>query len=80
VLKETANRLLTDLRDSDLAARVGGDEFTLILPDTDADAAEIVAKKVLQHLLKPYTLNEQQFILGASNGINSMGDIAPNSV
>jgi diguanylate cyclase (GGDEF)-like protein/PAS domain S-box-containing protein len=69
VLKETANRLLTDLRDSDLAARVGGDEFTLILPDTDADAAEIVAKKVLQHLLKPYTLNEQQFILGASIGI-----------
>ncbi|MDF1584697.1 MAG: EAL domain-containing protein [Methyloprofundus sp.] len=69
VLKETANRLLDDLRDSDLAARVGGDEFTLILPDTDADAAEIVAKKVLQHLLQPYILNEQQFILGSSIGI-----------
>ena len=69
VLKETANRLLADLRDSDLAARVGGDEFTLILPDTDADAAEVVAKKVLQHLLQPYMLNEQQFILGSSIGI-----------
>lgn len=69
VLKETANRLLSDLRDSDLAARVGGDEFTLILPDTDATAAEIVAKKVLEHLLQPYILNEQQFILGSSIGI-----------
>jgi len=69
VLKETATRLLDDLRDSDLAARVGGDEFTLILPNTDAAAAEIVAKKVLQRLLEPYTLNEQQFILGSSIGI-----------
>jgi len=78
VLKETANRLLADLRDSDLAARVGGDEFTLILPDTDADAAEIVAKKVLQHLLQPYTLNEQQFILGSSIGIAIYPDDGKN--
>ena len=42
VLKETALRLQAQLRDSDIAARIGGDEFTLILPTTNADAAEIV--------------------------------------
>ena len=69
VLKETASRLQLELRDSDFAARMGGDEFTLILPDTNADSAEIVAKKVLQSLLAPYLLNSQQFILGCSIGI-----------
>ncbi len=69
VLKETANRLQAQLRDSDISARMGGDEFTLLLPDTDANAAEIVAKKILQSLLMPYYLNDQQFILGASIGI-----------
>ncbi len=69
VLKETASRLQEQLRDSDIAARMGGDEFTLILPNTDTDAAEVVAKKLLQRLLTPYVLNEQQFILGSSIGI-----------
>ena len=69
VLKETASRLQVQLRDSDFAARMGGDEFTLILADTNADSAKIVAKKVLQSLSTPYLLNNQQFILGSSIGI-----------
>ncbi len=69
VLKETASRLKLELRDSDFAARMGGDEFTLILPATDATAAEIVAKKILQSFETPYILNDQQFFLGTSIGI-----------
>lgn len=69
VLKETATRLQTQLRNSDIAARMGGDEFCLILPNTYADSAEIVAKKLLKSLLTPYDLNNQQFVLGASMGI-----------
>ena len=69
VLQETALRLQAELRDSDIAARMGGDEFTLILPDTDDEAAEVVAKKLIHSLLTPYVLNSQQFILGSSIGI-----------
>ena len=69
VLKETAERLKQQIRDSDVSARMGGDEFTLILPDTGAKAAENVAKKVLESLLTPYVLNNQKFILGSSIGI-----------
>ncbi len=69
VLRETAERLKRQVRDSDISARMGGDEFTLILPDTDAEAAENVAKKVIESLLMPYVFNNQQFTLGTSIGI-----------
>nr|WP_305908919.1 EAL domain-containing protein [Methylomarinum sp. Ch1-1]MDP4521783.1 EAL domain-containing protein [Methylomarinum sp. Ch1-1] len=69
VLKETAARLKSVVRESDIAARMGGDEFTLILPGADAEAAKIVAKKLQKKFSKPYELNEQQFRLGSSIGI-----------
>ncbi len=69
VLKETANRLKSVLRDSDMAARMGGDEFTLMLPNADGEAARVVAEKLLHRLLAPYELNGQQFVLGSSIGI-----------
>ncbi|WP_160172762.1 bifunctional diguanylate cyclase/phosphodiesterase [Methylomarinum vadi] len=69
VLRETAGRLKSVLRESDMAARMGGDEFTLILPGSDTEAAKIVAEKLQQQLLAPYDLNGQQFILGTSIGI-----------
>lgn len=79
VLKETATRLQSQLRDSDVAARMGGDEFTLILPNTSAKAAKIVVKKLLNNLLKPYILNDQQFILGSSIGIAMYPEDASNA-
>jgi diguanylate cyclase (GGDEF)-like protein/PAS domain S-box-containing protein len=69
VLQETANRLQQQLRDSDMAARMGGDEFTVILPNTDKAAALIVTEKIIDSLAQPYILNNQQFILGSSIGI-----------
>ncbi len=68
-LKETARRLKGHLRDSDVSARMGGDEFTLILPDTGTKAAENVAKKVLESLLTPYILKGEEYTLGTSIGI-----------
>ncbi len=69
VLRETAKRLKKELRDSDVSARIGGDEFTLLLPDTNAAAAENVARKVLASLLQPYLLKGEKITLGSSIGI-----------
>lgn len=57
-------------RTTDAIARVGGDEFTLVLEDiqsaTDADNA---AQRILDGLASPIQLNGQQFRVGASIGI-----------
>jgi diguanylate cyclase (GGDEF)-like protein/PAS domain S-box-containing protein len=45
VLTEVARRLATEARDSDLLARVGGEEFAWLLPETDAVSAFSVAER-----------------------------------
>jgi diguanylate cyclase (GGDEF)-like protein len=42
----TASVLLAHLRKSDLAARCGGDEFAVLLPETDLDAAGAIAGRI----------------------------------
>ena len=46
VLRETARVLRAQCRASDLAARIGGEEFVLLLPGADRDAACAVAERV----------------------------------
>ncbi len=46
VLKEVSHRASRNLRTFDLVARLGGEEFVVILPDTDAEAALTVAERL----------------------------------
>jgi len=46
VLKQIAKMLKAHVRDTDLVARYGGDEFVIILPETGMDEAESVLKKL----------------------------------
>ena len=47
VLKSVANQLRSRLRDSDVIARFGGEEFVALLPDTPPEAAQRIAREIL---------------------------------
>lgn len=69
VLVELARRIKSCLRQSDTAARMGGDEFVLLLHDTDALGAEAMVQRVLQHLCDPVILDDLTLTLTSSIGI-----------
>lgn len=67
VLKEAARVLLTSIRDYDMAARWGGDEFVLLYPDTGADQARIATNRLLNRLRTE--LGSKDRTIGFSAGI-----------
>jgi len=69
LLCEVGERLLGALRKVDTVARMGGDEFAMVLPDTDATGAATVAAKLLKALLPPHLIDEFRISVQASIGI-----------
>ena len=51
-LSRVAIAIQKSLRGTDIAARIGGDEFAIILPDTDAVASLIVASRIRRNLVE----------------------------
>ena len=69
-LREIARRLQQRLRSVDTAARIGGEEFMILLDDIGSlDGAELVAADLLRLLSTPHTLDKWQIHLSASIGI-----------
>lgn len=75
VLAAVAGRLSGSIREGDIISRVGGDEFTMILPDLAevADAA-VVAQKLLSTFSAPLLIEGHTFHLTASIGISVAPD------
>jgi len=70
VLIEVARRLRESLRRTDVAGRMGGDEFILLLMDlADRQQIEAVARKALQAIERPFILMDRAYFLSASIGI-----------
>ena len=71
VLKVLFNYLAQGLRQSDFLARYGGDELTLVLHQSDMDAATLVTEKMLEKLDRfAFTLPDgKQLDIGMSGGI-----------
>ena len=75
VLREVARRMRGCLREIDLVARYGGDEFTITLMDVvDAEGIELVANKIMDELQQPIELNGAEFSVGCSIGISIYPD------
>lgn len=69
LLVEIARRLEGELRPGDTLSRSGGDEFLVLLPDTDADAALDLVRRLLQAVKKPFRVHGETLFTTASIGI-----------
>ncbi|HEY6820795.1 MAG TPA: PAS domain S-box protein [Burkholderiales bacterium] len=81
ILVEVSRRLRASLRASDLVARIGGDEFFVVLEEIqDSGTLEIVARKLLGELARPYELSSaEQAHISASIGISLYPSDAPDA-
>ena len=71
ILRQVADRLRKVVRDSDTLARVGGDEFGIILSLTGEaeQAAEKVARKLGDSMAKPFLVGDRNLCLSIATGI-----------
>jgi diguanylate cyclase (GGDEF)-like protein/PAS domain S-box-containing protein len=75
LLIEVARRLKACIRDSDIAARIGGDEFVIVLTDINNNfQAAVTAEKVLENISKPYEINGIELNTSPSIGISIYPD------
>ncbi|MBT7085355.1 MAG: GGDEF domain-containing protein [Desulfobacterales bacterium] len=71
LLIKVSERLKSCVRESDTIARIGGDEFTIILSTiTTSDNAETVAGIIVKKLADPFTIKGNETQIGASIGIS----------
>jgi diguanylate cyclase (GGDEF)-like protein len=69
VLLDVARRIQGCLRKEDLLARVGGDQFAVVVSPADAEAAERLATRILSEVRKPCVVKDTTFTLTCSIGV-----------
>ena len=71
LLQQVSKRVVTTLRESDTIARIGGDEFTLIITDIDnKESVAKIANKILATIQQTFSLHGNKFNISASIGIS----------
>lgn len=70
LLKLTTRCIQNQIRDSDLVARFGGDEFVVLLPETPCSGAVAVANKILKSIqFSPLSVRDRSVSITASIGV-----------
>ncbi|MES9816421.1 MAG: EAL domain-containing protein [Candidatus Thiodiazotropha sp.] len=71
LLKMVGQRLRSELREADTLARVGGDEFNLLIPEiNDIQDARNLAEKILRLTLEPFIIKNEEIFISFSIGIS----------
>jgi diguanylate cyclase (GGDEF)-like protein/PAS domain S-box-containing protein len=75
LLREIATRLRSSVREGDVVARVGGDEFTIVLQELEKkEDAAAMAQRVLRVIAEPIEIDGQRLYITASIGITVYPD------
>jgi len=70
LLVVVAERLVQTVRTEDTVARIGGDEFAILMEDVDGShSAGQAAERIVSEVARPITLRGQQVVVGVSIGI-----------
>lgn len=69
LLKLVAIRVNSVLRERDFLARIGGDEFAILINDCDHNGAQTVVERIKSVINEPFIINDQVFKLGISIGV-----------
>lgn len=70
LLQQVAIRLVELLREVDVVVRLGGDEFSILLPSAQEKQAESIAKKIIDGFQLVFTVDETPLYIGISIGIS----------
>ncbi len=75
LLQQVAGRISTCLRASDTVGRLGGDEFAVLIPDFEGEYdVSVVARRLVEALGLPVTLEGQELFVSASIGVTLYPD------
>ncbi|MCG8685393.1 MAG: EAL domain-containing protein [Desulfobacterales bacterium] len=75
LLQQFASRLLGSVREQDTVARYGGDEFVILIPDTnDTDTIITIIERIRLSLLESFIIDAKEFFLGVSIGVTICPD------
>lgn len=70
LLERVGERIVAVLREGDIAGRIGGDEFTVLLPSLEMrEDAVALADRILAAMAAPFAINGYELMVGASIGI-----------
>lgn len=70
LLKEVANRVKTAVNDTDVVARIGGDEFAIIVGQSESEQLRKMASRILQAFEKPFHIKGHKLFTTPSIGIS----------
>ncbi len=71
LLAAVAGRLRTSVREGDVVARLGGDEFAVLQAGADAEAASLLAQRLIERVADPFQVGGSSLTVGVSIGIAS---------
>jgi len=79
LIRSVGALIASRVRSTDMVARIGGDEFAVLMPDTPVDAARVVAEELLQSIRDHgIVLGAQRQRLTASMGLAAFGTSGPS--